>query len=475
MTRTSRLRRCALLLAALLTAAACAGDVGDLDRGVVAADGTSGEVAAGGDGVAPSGPSAGSPLGAGDGEAVDSGGGTATQAGSAPTAASSSGTPSSPGAPPTPTGPYAGEVGVTDTAIRLTWFQPKSGAYTALGRNLPYAVNAALGQVNEQGGIHGRKVEVVYRDSGYNQASIAQTSAKAAKDDSFGFLTIEQPTGTVVGPLADQYRVPMVSLTMDEATALGLRYNFTAYPFYEFQMRELMAGFVKNHLKLGDKKIGVIYAAGVAFRKPAEAFRAAAATAGLDVVAFQPVEETPSTCANEVANVQAKDAEVVVLITGVVAAICVFRDARTIGFSPTWTGGGGFWNFNVTNAATGGATDGIQTMAITRTLETPEGRRYVEMLRKYNEDLPPDAEEDDIMSNAYAGTLLFLEGLRRAGPNLTRDGFVAAMETVQGFELGLGPPVSYGPGQRRGSTVAAVAKAVDGKWTTVAPQWRTAF
>jgi hypothetical protein len=43
-----------------------------------------------------------------------------------------------------------------------------------------------------------------------------------------------------------------------------------------------------------------------------------------------------------------------------------------------------------------------------------------------------------------------VEGLKRAGKNLSRDSFIKAMESIQDFDAG-GFRVSYGPGVRSGS------------------------
>jgi len=50
----------------------------------------------------------------------------------------------------------------------------------------------------------------------------------------------------------------------------------------------------------------------------------------------------------------------------------------------------------------------------------------------------------------YIAAKVMVEGLRRAGRNLTREGFVRAMEGIQDFDVG-GFKVNYGPGNRSGS------------------------
>ena len=43
----------------------------------------------------------------------------------------------------------------------------------------------------------------------------------------------------------------------------------------------------------------------------------------------------------------------------------------------------------------------------------------------------------------YLAARIFTEGLKKAGPNLTRESLVDALEKVQNYDLGIGPKVSY--------------------------------
>jgi len=64
----------------------------------------------------------------------------------------------------------------------------------------------------------------------------------------------------------------------------------------------------------------------------------------------------------------------------------------------------------------------------------------------------------------YAAAQLVVEGLRRAGPELTRSSFLAALETIEDWTGGLLPPISYSPTDHRGLTALAILRAVKGRW-----------
>ena len=51
----------------------------------------------------------------------------------------------------------------------------------------------------------------------------------------------------------------------------------------------------------------------------------------------------------------------------------------------------------------------------------------------------------------FTAARVMLEGLRRAGAALTREGLIAAMESIQNFDLG-GFFVDFGPRKRVGSS-----------------------
>ena len=225
----------------------------------------------------------------------------------------------------------------------------------------------------------------------------------------------------------------------------------------------------------GDKKIGIVYEGTSTAIDAKNAFKAKAGEVGLDVVYEQPIAQNQSACANEVANLQSRQVELVFMMNGPLAAVCMLRDARALGYKPTWTGVGISWEANVVAAASGGGADGIKKLTAFATLETPAGRHFSQVMKKYAPN--SGADDDDVMLLIYGMLQTFIEGFRRAGPDLTREGFVRTFETsMNGYDGGYMPPPTFGPGNRSGPlAVGVVTCCTNGRWTTPQPGWREAF
>ena len=85
-----------------------------------------------------------------------------------------------------------------------------------------------------------------------------------------------------------------------------------------------------------------------------------------------------------------------------------------------------------------------------------KGRSGYESLARTHA-LPPDHLQGQIA--AYAAARLLIEGARRTGRDLSRQGLVEALEALYAYETGLTPPLTYGPNRRigaRGAHVVAV-------------------
>ncbi|HKY74581.1 MAG TPA: ABC transporter substrate-binding protein, partial [Acidimicrobiia bacterium] len=368
-------------------------------------------------------------------------------------------------------GPGGTTTGVTKDTITIGVFYPKTGAYTGIARNAPAVAQAAF---DEAGPINGRRVVLKFYDDGTANASTIQAEEKRAKDEAFALTSFVGESNVVLAPLADKHKVPVVIGNIDRKVALPLKYAFPVYAYWAHQAT-ILPSFIKNVLGGGSKKIGIVYEGTSTAIDAKNAFKDKAKELSLNVMFEQPIAQNQSTCANEVSNLQAKGVELVFMMNGPLGGICMLRDARALGYKPVWTGVGVSWGFNMVAQASGGSADGIRVLRSTPTLESPEGRHFQEVMKKYAPN--SGAENDDIVLVAYALLQSFIEALRRAGPDLTREGFVHTWETsMNGYDSGYLPPPTFGPGNRSGPLVVGVAACcANGRWTTAQQGWKATF
>jgi hypothetical protein len=74
---------------------------------------------------------------------------------------------------------------------------------------------------------------------------------------------------------------------------------------------------------------------------------------------------------------------------------------------------------------------------------------------------------------ALGAARVLIEALKRAGRDLTQDRLQAALETLNGFETGLIPPVTFGPGTRSGVRGAYLVRAAADRFILLS-SWMTA-
>ena len=98
-------------------------------------------------------------------------------------------------------------------------------------------------------------------------------------------------------------------------------------------------------------------------------------------------------------------------------------------------------------------------------LTTPEAMRAIDILSKY---------EPRLKGKEYAGLygavsmMLTVEGLKRAGRDLTREKFIEALESIKDWRPeGIGAPITFGPGRRHGLNAVQLMRAEKGKLVPV--------
>jgi branched-chain amino acid transport system substrate-binding protein len=111
----------------------------------------------------------------------------------------------------------ADETGVNSHSIMFGQAAALDGPSSALGQGMRQGILAAFAEINAKGGVHGRKLELISRDDGYDpDRSVVQTIKLIEEDKVFALIgAVGTPTTTVTVPIAKARNVPIKHLTED--------------------------------------------------------------------------------------------------------------------------------------------------------------------------------------------------------------------------------------------------------------------
>ena len=103
--------------------------------------------------------------------------------------------------------------GITDNKILFGQSAAFSGPASELGLGMRTGILAAFSERNAQGGVHGRQIDLAFRDDAYEpEAAIANTAALIDEDKVFALVgAVGTPTSRSAVPVAEASGVPYVA------------------------------------------------------------------------------------------------------------------------------------------------------------------------------------------------------------------------------------------------------------------------
>ncbi|MDA9491789.1 ABC transporter substrate-binding protein [Bradyrhizobium sp. CCBAU 11361] len=104
------------------------------------------------------------------------------------------------------------EAGVSDDAILFGQAAALEGPSSALGQRMRQGIVAAFNEINGKGGVHGRKLQLISRDDGYDpDRSVAQTLRLIEDDKVFALIgAVGTPTAIATIPITSARNVPFI-------------------------------------------------------------------------------------------------------------------------------------------------------------------------------------------------------------------------------------------------------------------------
>jgi branched-chain amino acid transport system substrate-binding protein len=340
-----------------------------------------------------------------------------------------------------------GGQGVTQDTIVLGQAAVFTGPAAQLGIQMRNGIKAHFDYINGKGGVHGRKLQLVTEDDGY-EAVRAPVATKKLIDEHKVFALIGYvgtPTTVAAMPVFTQAKVPLVGpFTGAEA----LREPFNRYIFHvRASYYDETEKIVEQVLSTGGKNIAVFYQDdnyGLAGLKGTEI---AMAKRGLKIQATGTVERNTVKVENAVKTIHASQPDAVVMISQYTSCAEFIRQMHKAG------SGAQFYNVSFVGSkalADALGKDGVG-VGISQVVPFPWGTA-LPVVKEYQQQARKAGFTDYNFSamEGFLAAKVTVEGLRRAGKNLTREGFIDAMEKMNDVDLG-GFYISYSTKNHAGS------------------------
>ncbi len=357
--------------------------------------------------------------------------------------------------------------GVHSDEIVLGSHTDLSGATAIWGVGSINGARMRIDAANESGGVHGRRIRLVVEDTGYQLPKAIQAANKLInRDEIFAMLlAVGTPMNNAIMPRQFEAGVPNLFPISGgrQMVAPFHPMKFTQRGIYYDEIRASVKYFVEQ---AGKHKICVIHHDSDYGLEVVEATEAEAAAQGLSVLERAAHKPTESEFTAAILRLRQAGCDLVTMATVHRDTILVLDTARKIGWNDVvWVGN---------NAAYG------QVIA-----DHPAGEgfyAFVHMARLYAEDAKSPAVQAwwDAYLQRYGDEpgLAAMEGwraadltilaLERAGPDLTTDSLLAALEGIADYTDIFGYRVSFAPDKHAGVREGVLSQVQDGRFQVLA-------
>ena len=331
------------------------------------------------------------------------------------------------------------ENGVTDKEILIGQFAAITGPAAQLGQRMQLGMQAYFTAVNAQGGVHGRAIKLITRDDGYEpEKAVAAVRALIHDDKVFALAgSVGTPTGLAALPILTEAQIPLVGMFTG---AQALREPFNRYVFHvRASYFDETERIVQHLTTLGIKKIAVFYQNDAYGKAGLEGVTRALNKRQLKPVSTATVERNSVDVTQTLETLLKSEPEAIVQISAYKSCAALIKQARAKGY------GGQFFNvsFVGSRALADELGDAGQGVVISQVVPFPYAQGSP-MVREYQQRMTEAGQKDFDFSSleGYLTARVLVEGLRRAGKNLSRDGLITGLESIHDVNLG-GFTVNY--------------------------------
>ena len=357
--------------------------------------------------------------------------------------------------------------GVTKNEIVIGSIQDLSGPIAGFGKQVRLGMMLRVDEINEQGGINGRKLKLLVEDSAYDPKKAVLAAQKLVNQDKIFIMAGHIGTAQNNAAMPVQFEKNVVNFFPITAAREmyeplhRLKYSFAA-TYYD-QIRTVLPKLVKDK---GAKKVCTLYQDDEFGLEVVRGGEAALKAMGTEFAEKTSYKRGATDFSSQVARLKSAGCEVVVLGTIIRETIGTIGESRKTGFNPVFLGSSACYT-DLIHKLGGKPMDGLYA---TMTVQNPYLDEASQPIRFWATKYKTKFNEDPTVFSVYGYNVIdaFARAATKAGANLSTDTFIKAMDSLT-FEPDIfgSAPASFSATKRLGSDLSRLSQIQDGRWKVV--------
>ncbi len=340
--------------------------------------------------------------------------------------------------------------GLTKDTIKLGIFGPMTGPAALFGKGV-FGVESVYKAVNDAGGIHGRRIEIVREDTACDPTRGLAAFKKLASQDQVFALDAGLCSNVVMAAKADIEKSGIPFMGLGAATP-GIAAPLAANMFQPVattdEVGRSMIDFAMS--KPGTKKIAIISHTddwGKSNRDPAVAYLKS--RYGLAPVQDLTMERGSTDATPQILKLRGAGADFVLVLMYPAEVAIFMRDAYKYGVKVPVLAPQSI-SLEDTRSRVGSLAP-VANMAVyypyAHPTDAPEMRKWTDLIHKYY----PGERIEAFSFLGMSGALAMVQALKDAGPELTRSKLIAALNNIRNFDSGISAtPITFTPADHAG-------------------------
>lgn len=369
-----------------------------------------------------------------------------------------------------------GVPGVSEREVLIGSCSALEGPSHFLGTETVTGAKAYFDLTNDEGGVEGRKLKLLSYDDSYDPAKTEACFNRLLEQKVFALaFFVGTPTAVKYLPMAEGNKIPLVGLFTGAQTLYTPFHHWivNVRASYFDETREQVDGLWKT---LGYKKIGVIYPEDPFGTTVLEGVKAALKTYGAEPVATGSYQRQTSQVGGAIDSVRAANPDAVVVVGPANTVAPILKQAHAKAWKPLFL----TVSFVGTDDLIQEAGTDAEGMVVTQVVPPYYLTDYktVALYRRALAKYYPSAQPNFVSLEGFVDAMVLVDGMKKAGKELTREGLIRAIESLHDEDMGLGAKLklNYSSKEHKGfdsviPTVIRGGRAVPfTDWSTAAPK-----